>query len=419
MGGYKTKLKEKIKSKWKEKFSSGSKLEEQSASNQRTSDAPRSNEQRRKEPPLVQRNNVRALQVDEKATRGTITETGVINDNSIMKSFKNDSIAPFLPGQDKNLTQKGETGNSWKQAKPTINQDMIKKMAADANSTNARLHKVESAETERFNAGHLFLKEYLGIESYQKYSMNYYYTIMNTLARKGKPPKTVMVNGQEVTVTEKDVQIAIAAMKDMSQDMNEGPHSQLQEDRTVYRGVGDFFIDNLRKQLGIANGVTDEELNRRLKGAIFFDRAFTSTSLNPDVAEDFATHNSGKNGKKEATILQIHAPKGLKAQYIAPISKYKGEAELLVDQNTPLRILDVVTEVDPKTGIKYRLVKAEFLSFYAGSHRARMSNDYDLQDAKDNHLKKQGSIPQVSARISSRGGSGSGTLFNVAGRKVT
>ena len=161
--------------------------------------------------------------------------------------------------------------------------------------------------------------------------------------------------------------------------------------------------------------MTGEELNRKLKGAVLFDKAFTSTTLDPSVAETFAKENSGK---EEATILQIYAHKGLKSQFLAPISKYGYEEELLVDQNTPLRILDVTMEEDPETGIKYRLVKAELLSFFAGSHRARVSNNYDVNQSGDTDLTSRGSISQTKSESSSGEGSEFRSLIKVSEKEV-
>ncbi len=415
MGGYASKLKGKIKSKWKAKFGSGSKPVEQSALSRKT-DVSRSNEQILKELQSRQGNAAEPTSENEEFNRGSITGAKVIKGDSFLNSFKEDHIPQF-----ENDETSDDAGNGWKRAKPTINQDIGKKMAADADFTKEQLQEVENEETKRFNAAHLdeFLREHIGVEAYQKYSTNYYYTIMNNLARNLELPKMIKVKRDLVLpVTEEAVKDAKKALQAMSEDMKEGLFSQLEEDRTVYRGVGSDYIGYLRKQFGIGDEVTGEELNRKLKGNVYFDRAFTSTSLNPNVAGSFAKNNIKKDGKKEATIIQIRAPKGLRAKYIAPISAYKTEDELLVDQNTPLRILDVKMTVDPKTKITYRLVRAEFLSSFIGEHRARMSNDYGLQEEKSNHLKKQGPIPQVNRRLSSGEGSGPGTLIKVAERKV-
>lgn len=410
MGGYASKLKGKIKSKWKAKFGSSSKPVEQSTLNSKPTRY-LSNEQIIKEQQLMDWDYLERPMKNEESDGGAITEgKKVIEDDSVMNSyFKKGSFSPMempmptLKGEIGNALkqafpiQEGEKKTPWKSALPTLNQSMAQKMAKNANSTTAQLEKVENEETERFNAAHwdALLESYIGTEAYNKYTSNFYYTIMNTLARTGKPPKTAWDDGKEVQVTKEAAEIAMKALQAMSEDMREGLFSQLEEDRIVYRGVGSNYGDILRDQLGIGDEVTGEELNRKLKGNVIFDKAFTSTSLDPNVAHDFAERNSKMNGKNEATIIQIHAPKGLKAKYLTPISEFGDEAELLIDQNTPLRILDVTMVEDSKTGTKYRLVKAEFLSFYIGSHRASVSNNYDLQKVYGNDMKSQGGVPQV------------------------
>ena len=420
MGGYKAKLKSKIKSKLKAKFSSSSKLEKPSTPDIKRSDVSRSNEQISKELQSRQGNAAEPTSVTRKVDPEQTLER---NPNAHKGSFGNTF---FMNGR----IQQFKNNSSWG-AVPTIKQEMAQAMAKDANATHEERQKIWGEETKRFNTAHLNKDEkkkldsvinklqdlYVGVDSYRKYSETYYCAIMNTLARTGKPPKTVWDNGKELSVTEEGVKSAMDAWKAMSKDMEEGSHSRLQKDRIVYRGVGGkSYTDNvLRKQLGIGTEVTGEELNRKLKGAVLFDKAFTSTTLDPSVAETFAKENSGK---EEATILQIYAHKGLKSQFLAPIRKYGYEEELLVDQNTPLRILDVTMEEDPETGIKYRLVKAELLSFFAGSHRARVSNNYDVNQSGDTDLTSRGSISQTKSESSSGEGSEFRSLIKVSEKEV-
>lgn len=345
MGGYKERIKAKFH-KWKAKFSSGPKAAPQS-------------------PPIIAPNSV---------TRELFTKDKFADNPKEQQ------------GQNENLTQEGKIGNSWKKATYTTKQGMAEEMAADANSTQADKLEIKKKEMEDFMEAHPsddMGAEHKGVEHYKTYTSNFHYSIMNSLARTGKPPETAMDNrGIVRPVTEEDVEVAIAAMKGMSKDMGE---SRLKRDLVTYRGVGNGFTKVIRNQLGIGNNVTEEEMNRRLKGAVLFDKAFTSTSLSPYVAEKFARMNSHN---EEATIFQIHAPKGLKATYLEPISAFGGEDELLVDQNTPLRVLEVKM-VEDSQGVNYRLVRAEFLNSYSGEHRAKVSNDYDLKEWRGRHLKNK------------------------------
>lgn len=101
-------------------------------------------------------------------------------------------------------------------------------------------------------------------------------------------------------------------------------HSVLKEsalpcESTVYRGVSSKALGSLRK-------LPDESL----KGKVFFDKGFLSTSLDPSSAFD------------GDLILEIHAPVGAHGLYVGHISSAGHyEEEVLFDINQNMRIDDV------------------------------------------------------------------------------
>lgn len=241
-------------------------------------------------------------------------------------------------------------------------------MAADAKSEKV---PVLEQETERFNRGKLTAfstkwREYVyRREAYKIYSNNYFYSIMNALSRTGKAPAFV----DETQVTPEAIEKAKWAMQVIEYDMKKGENSKVEADRTVYRGIGtDKYI---REQLNIEDGLSDEELNQRLQGAIVSDKALTSTSFNPNKAKTFANMNRNQEGTP--VMMQIHVPKGLAAQYITPVSEYQDEDELLADRDTPMRYIDVKSGKDAD-GKNYRLVRGSYLLGRISGHRRNKKN---------------------------------------------
>lgn len=214
------------------------------------------------------------------------------------------------------------------------------------------------------------------MQAYRRYSENFYYSVMNHMLRYGVNPETVNSDkGGKCKVEEVHVKIALRTIKRISDAMNIGKHSRLERDRLVYRGAGKGYNNVLRRSVGLTplpnpgveNNPEDAyELNRKLINHNVTDNAFVSTSLLPNVAESFAHHN-GVRG--DCTYIRIYAPKGLKAQYIDPISDSKGEQELLVAPGTPMRVLDAQTFVgveNNKAVPQTRTIDAEFIPSSGG-----------------------------------------------------
>lgn len=96
-------------------------------------------------------------------------------------------------------------------------------------------------------------------------------------------------------------------------------HARLHEDVTVYRGIVD-------------DGMTSDP--EAYVGDMIRDKGFTSTTLDPAIAESFAGYGEG------ATILKIDLPKGSRAGYIDALD-VKGdfqERELLLARGSALQI---------------------------------------------------------------------------------
>lgn len=93
----------------------------------------------------------------------------------------------------------------------------------------------------------------------------------------------------------------------------------LEENLTVYRGWDDDLF-----------GLPVEQL----KGLVYSDDAFYSTSLLPEKAKDFS-----KN-----FFAEIRVPAGFAGATVRPISNFPHEYEFLLDKGTTFRILEAVKE---------------------------------------------------------------------------
>lgn len=94
-------------------------------------------------------------------------------------------------------------------------------------------------------------------------------------------------------------------------------HTKTKEDMVVYRG----FATNISIGLNA--------------GDIIEDKGFVSTSSDEKRA-------SGFGRARDATVLQIHVPKGSKAMSVKELSGFTAEEEILLNKNSKFRILKKV-----------------------------------------------------------------------------
>lgn len=87
------------------------------------------------------------------------------------------------------------------------------------------------------------------------------------------------------------------------------------ENLVVYREMGSGIIDDLKP------------------GDMFQDKGFVSTTIK-------STLNWGGGTK-----LEVRVPKGTKGIYVAPISEFKSEKELLLNRGTKFRIVEKTPDV--------------------------------------------------------------------------
>lgn len=114
--------------------------------------------------------------------------------------------------------------------------------------------------------------------------------------------------------------------KDCEEALNK---SRLDEDAISYRGVP---LHTLNKMFGgDFTGKLTKENAEKLLETKFTEKAFYSSAID---------ESSSFHGVKITTII----PKGMKAMYIAPVSKFPGEKELLVQRGTSFAVKDFTTD---------------------------------------------------------------------------
>lgn len=266
---------------------------------------------------------------------------------------------------------------------------MIAEMEADLRRSKTEKEKIAQEEKERFIKGHKRItpvepmnvaretrgeigygravtpnvlhqsdKEkdkvrYEGDDPYITYSKNRFYTIMNTMQRMNRWPTAEELGGKPMTPGE--LKAAMRAQKAITEDMKNGEHSRLEENRVLYRGVGANYTGILQNLLGVEKGASEEKLRKKMQGSTITDKALMSTSLDPNIAADFARQHS-QGPQDVGTTFQLYVPKGTKAQYIAPTSQYQYEQEMLLDNNAPIRIIDVNSGWDGMNK-EYRMIR--------------------------------------------------------------
>lgn len=103
----------------------------------------------------------------------------------------------------------------------------------------------------------------------------------------------------------------------------------LAEDTVVFRGMGE--IDAFSAWTGIPKSdLSKKAVQDSLIGTKLVEKGFMSTGTNM---------GSAWSGLK----LEVYLPKGTQAMYVDPISRYKGEYEILVQRNSTFEIKEVKT----------------------------------------------------------------------------
>lgn len=115
----------------------------------------------------------------------------------------------------------------------------------------------------------------------------------------------------------------------------------LPENLRLVRGIGKSDI--LEKYFNIPHDVLmSEQGSKALIGKTFSDKAFLSTALD--------------GGFDKQVTMEILAPKGSKGLYIAPISHFPNEYELLLQKDSKFQILDVILEEHGRIRLKVLLL---------------------------------------------------------------
>lgn len=102
------------------------------------------------------------------------------------------------------------------------------------------------------------------------------------------------------------------------------------EDTLVFRGMGG--ADALSAWTGIPqNQLSDKAVQNSLIGTRLTEKGFMSTGV---------TKNKAWSGIK----LEVYVPKGSQGMYVNPISRFKGEGEILIQRNSTFEIKEVKTD---------------------------------------------------------------------------
>ena len=262
--------------------------------------------------------------------------------------------------------------SSWQRSLDQINENL----AMSTDELDQTLHDSRMREAKRHIAWHnahvgdgSMQTPYEGAFGTRVYSDDRNYKIMNSLMRTGLAPG--VVNNEEVALSE--MKDALMASDALSRNLTTGEHTRLEQDTVVHRGAQAGYGNALANQLANREGVDDTNLADHIKDQIFTDDAFTSTSINPNKAKQFSGLNNARS--PERNIVHAVLPKGLNAQFISPSSKFD-EDEMLLDRNTPMRVLEAQnTTMMPTRGRQepraIRQIKAVYLRGLAGGHRKK------------------------------------------------
>lgn len=205
-----------------------------------------------------------------------------------------------------------------------------------------------------------------GYNAAQDYSDNILYPIINTKLRTDQFPTDV--RGFKVNTRRKNQ--AMKAATDLQESLTTGEHTELEEDTIVHRGAGSYG-QVLNSQL--PTPVADENLTAALAGNIFTEKAFTSTSIDPQVATRFSGIDDPKKVNDEHNLIHAVLPAGYKAQYMEGASLAKSEKEMVLPQNAMLRVIEAKDKTRKKDGKQYREIKGAYIrgNTIIGNHRKK------------------------------------------------
>lgn len=123
-------------------------------------------------------------------------------------------------------------------------------------------------------------------------------------------------------------------------------------------------IPSIHKDITVYHGWKPTDYHPgQVEGGILKTRGFLSTSMKADIAKNFAygqfNVTDGSSGHKH--YLRIKVPKNHpKAKYIAHLTGYENESEVLIDRNSKLKI-HPKPKIFNKDGFKHHIWKADLL----------------------------------------------------------
>lgn len=157
----------------------------------------------------------------------------------------------------------------------------------------------------------------------------------------------VLREGVDANPNENDI-----CLQDINDIQNYLTSNSFPEAVTLHRGTSAEYLKFLFGDIPIVAStfvedlqyLPDADLTAKYSESIFTIDGFISTSVDPDVALEFLPTSN-------QCILVISAPKGTQGRFIANISSYFEEQEVLLPHHTCFQICQIQT--DNNTGIKY------------------------------------------------------------------
>lgn len=108
---------------------------------------------------------------------------------------------------------------------------------------------------------------------------------------------------------------------------------EVPQDMILYRGTGEGAFKHMLQVDPISGDYNWEAL----KGKVYSDKAFLSTSVEESVANSYAESSTGRYN----VLWEINVPKGTSGGMLNNLSQYETEKELLLDKNQKLLITEV------------------------------------------------------------------------------
>ena len=201
---------------------------------------------------------------------------------------------------------------------PTPGATSVKQSSSTLDEVKKKVKKFSSdRETLEYHRNHNFRQDFWdnNLSANERTGVVNYtgsdYDEMNSVLRKGEYDSL-----SKISRTRKNIDGATSALE----------KSTIADDVTLWRGMGSK--NTLARSLNVSRSDLSQMISDgSIVGQTFTEKGFSSTGV---------IQSSGWN---KEVFLEIYAPAGTKGMYVAPISNFKSENELLLQRNTTYKIL--------------------------------------------------------------------------------